>query len=109
METTTDPCGPIWRHQMSVNQHPGILLYPRIRKSPFFYSSREHGVALYSVYNRTYHPRHYGDPVAEYWALLNGVTLWDVGVEKQIEISGPDAFEFTNMLEIGRASCRERV
>lgn len=83
---------------MSVNQHPGILLYPRIRKSPFFYSSREHGVALYSVYNRTYHPRHYGDPVAEYWALLNGVTLWDVGVEKQIEISGPDAFEFTNML-----------
>ncbi len=83
---------------MSVNENPGMLLYPRIRKSPFFYSSREHGVALYSVYNRTYHPRHYGDPVAEYWALLNGVTLWDVGVEKQIEISGPDAFAFTDML-----------
>lgn len=83
---------------MPINHNPGMLLYPRIRKSPFFYSSREHGVALYSVYNRTYHPRHYGDPVGEYWALLNGVTLWDVGVEKQIEISGPDAFEFTNLL-----------
>jgi len=83
---------------MSINENPGMLLYPRIRKSPFFYSSRKHGVAKYSVYNRTYHPRHYGDPVAEYWALLNGVTLWDVGVEKQIEITGPDAFEFTNML-----------
>ncbi|HEX2235314.1 MAG TPA: glycine cleavage T C-terminal barrel domain-containing protein [Actinomycetota bacterium] len=74
------------------------MLYSRIRKSPYFYSSRKHGVALYSVYNHTYHPRHYGDPVAEYWELLNGVTLWDVGVEKQIEITGPDAFDFTNML-----------
>lgn len=83
---------------MPVNPDPQILLYPRIRKSPFFYASRQHGVAMYSVYNRTYHPRHYGDPLAEYWALLNGVTLWDVGVERQIEITGPDAFDFTNML-----------
>jgi aminomethyltransferase len=81
-----------------INEHPGILLYTRIRKSPYFYASRRHGVQLYSVYNHTYHPRHYGDPVEEYWQLLNGVTLWDVGVERQIEISGPDAFDFTNLL-----------
>ena len=81
-----------------VNERPGILQYSRIRKSPYFYSSRQHGVQLYSVYNHTYHPRHYGDPVQEYWHLLNGVTLWDVGVERQIEISGPDAFDFTNLL-----------
>ncbi|GAB3181351.1 glycine cleavage T C-terminal barrel domain-containing protein [Nesterenkonia halophila] len=89
--TTTDSVGP-------VVPDPRILLYPRIRKSPFFWASRRHGVAMYSVYNHTYHPRHYGDPVAEYWALLEGVTLWDTGVERQIEITGPDAFEFTNML-----------
>jgi len=83
---------------MTVNPNPRILLYPRIRKSPFFYASRRHGVAMYSVYNHTYHPRHYGDPVAEYWALLEGVTLWDVGVERQVEITGPDAFDFTNLL-----------
>lgn len=83
---------------MPENPHPEVLLYPRIRKSPFFYASRRHGVAMYSVYNRTYHPRHYGDPVAEYWQLLNGVTMWDVGVERQVEITGPDAFTFTNML-----------
>jgi len=83
---------------MTVNPDPGVLLYPRLRKSPFFYASRQHGVALYSVYNHTYHPRHYGDPLAEYWALLEGVTLWDVGVERQVEISGPDAFDFTNLL-----------
>jgi glycine cleavage system aminomethyltransferase T len=80
------------------NDAPGILLYSRIRKSPYFYSSRRHGVVLYSVYNHTYHPRHYGDPVQEYWDLLDGVTLWDVGVERQVEITGPDAFDFTNML-----------
>ncbi|MBA2575665.1 MAG: glycine cleavage system protein T [Euzebyaceae bacterium] len=83
---------------MTVISDPGILLYPRIRKSPYFYASRKHGVALYSVYNHTYHPRHYGDPVEEYWHLLNHVTMWDVGVEKQVEITGPDAFDFTNML-----------
>jgi glycine cleavage system aminomethyltransferase T len=81
-----------------ITEHPEILLYTRIRKSPFFYASRRHGVAMYSVYNRMYHPRHYGDPVEEYWRLLNGVTLWDVGVERQVEITGPDAFAFTNML-----------
>ena len=69
-----------------INEHPEILLYTRIRKSPYFYASRRHGVQLYSVYNHHYHPRHYGDPVEEYWQLLNGVTLWDVGVEKQIQI-----------------------
>ncbi|HSK61558.1 MAG TPA: glycine cleavage T C-terminal barrel domain-containing protein [Actinomycetospora sp.] len=78
--------------------HPAVLLYPRLRKSPYFWKSRAHGVAMYSVYNHTYHPRHYGDPVAEYWALLEDVTLWDVGVERQIEITGPDAFAFTNTL-----------
>ncbi len=83
---------------MTVNDNPGILLYTRIRKSPYFYASRRHGVARYSVYNHTYHPRHYGDPVAEYWNLVNGVTLWDVGVEKQIQIKGRDAFDLTNML-----------
>jgi glycine cleavage system aminomethyltransferase T len=78
--------------------NPEVLLYPRLRKSPYFWKSRAHGVAMYSVYNHTYHPRHYGDPIAEYWALLEDVTLWDVGVERQIEISGPDAFAFTNTL-----------
>ena len=81
-----------------INDAPPILFYSRLRKSPYFHASRRHGVAAYSVYNHMYHPRHYGDPIAEYWELLNGVTLWDVGVERQVEITGPDAFTFTNML-----------
>ncbi|MGH2866912.1 MAG: glycine cleavage T C-terminal barrel domain-containing protein [Solirubrobacteraceae bacterium] len=75
-----------------------MLLYPRIRKSPYFDAARRHGVAVYSVYNHMYIPRHYGDPVSEYWHLLNGVTLADVGVERAVEISGPDALRLTNML-----------
>ena len=82
-----------------VNPNPGILLYTRIKKSPYYYASRRHGVRLYSVYNHHYHPRLYRDPVQEYWQLLEGVTLWDVGgAERQVEITGPDAFTFTNML-----------
>jgi glycine cleavage system aminomethyltransferase T len=95
---------------LAINENPGILLYTRIRKSPYFYASRQHGVARYSVYNHTYHPRHYGDPVAEYWHLLNHVTMWDVGVERQIEISGPDAFRFTNMMtprDLNRCAVRQ--
>ena len=42
-----------------------------------------------SVCNRMYHPRHYDDMIVEYWKLVNDVTLWDVGVERQVEISGP--------------------
>src|SRR5438105_11110765 len=83
---------------MEINQHPEVLLYTRIRKSPYFYASRCQGVQRYSFYNHMYHPRHYGDPVEEYWHLLNGVTLWDVGVERQVEITGPDAFTLANML-----------
>lgn len=77
---------------------PKIHMYTRIRKSPYFYASRRHGVQSYSVCNRMYHPRHYDDPIAEYWKLVNGVTLWDVAVERQVEIAGPDAFALTNML-----------
>jgi glycine cleavage system aminomethyltransferase T len=77
---------------------PKVHMYTRIRKSPYFYASRRHGVQSYTVCNRMYHPRHYDDPIAEYWKLVNDVTLWDVGVERQVEITGPDAFMFTNQL-----------
>ncbi|NWN88296.1 MAG: glycine cleavage system protein T [Micrococcaceae bacterium] len=59
-----------------------------------------YGVEAYSVVNHQYHPRRYGNPVEEYWALVNDVTLWDVGAERQVEITGPDAFELTNMLTL---------
>jgi glycine cleavage system aminomethyltransferase T len=71
---------------------------PWYRKSPYFEATRRYGCTAYDIYNHTYLPAYYDDPVTEYWHLLNHVTLWDVGVERQVEITGPDAFDFTNML-----------
>ncbi len=75
---------------------------PWYRKSPMFESTLRAGCTAYDIYNHMYLPGYYDDPVAEYWALLDGVTLWDVGVERVVQISGPDAFELTNML-----TCRD--
>ncbi|HSF15316.1 MAG TPA: glycine cleavage T C-terminal barrel domain-containing protein [Vicinamibacteria bacterium] len=84
---------------MSTNgEKTGMYFYPRIRKSPYFEATQRHGATAYNVYNHMYHPICYDDPVSEYWKLVNDVTIWDVAVERQVEISGPDAFDFTNRL-----------
>jgi glycine cleavage system aminomethyltransferase T len=75
---------------------------PWYRKSPFFERTLAAGCSAYDIYNHMYLPGYYGDPVEEYWALLNGVTLWDVSVERIVEITGPDASTFTNTL-----TCRD--
>lgn len=75
---------------------------PWYRRSPFFEKTLEAGCSAYDIYNHMYLPGYYGDPVEEYWALLNGVTLWDVSVERIVEITGPDASAFTNTL-----TCRD--
>jgi glycine cleavage system T protein len=70
----------------------------RIRRSPYFEATQRYGCKSYTVYNHMYLPNYYDDPVNEYQRLLNDVTLWDVSVERVVEISGPDGFSFTNML-----------
>ena len=70
----------------------------RLRRSPFFAATQRHGAKAYTVYNHMLFPICFADLEEEYWHLVNGVTLWDVSVERQVEITGPDAFTFTNML-----------
>ena len=77
---------------------PGITFGSRVRKSPFFAATQRWGCRAYSVYNHTYMPVHYGDPVAEYWHLVNDVTLWDVACERQVQVTGPDAGRFVQYL-----------
>jgi aminomethyltransferase len=69
-----------------------------VRKSPYFEATLRHGAKSFTVYNHTYMPTCYTSPVEEYWSLVNGVTLWDVTCQRQIEISGPDAFRFIQFL-----------
>lgn len=78
-----------------------MLVSTRVRKSPFWHLSVEAGAWRATVYNRMYHPRGYvkpedGGAMAEYRALVGGVTLWNVAVERQIRVKGPDAEDFVN-------------
>ena len=68
-----------------------IALGPRERKSPFFDSTVADGVTHFTIYNHMYMPVSYGDPDAEYRRLLEKVAMWDVAVERQVQISGVDA------------------
>ncbi len=70
----------------------------RLRRSPYFEATQRHGCRAYTVYNHMFLPSFYADPVEEYWHLLQHVALWDVGVERQVEITGPDAFALTQLL-----------
>lgn len=70
----------------------------QIRKSPYFDATVRWGAQGFSVYNHMYIPRDFGDPEQNFWNLVNSAILCDVAVERQVEISGPDAAKFTQML-----------
>ena len=70
----------------------------QIRKSPFFDSTVKWGASGFSVYNHMYIPRDFGDPEQNFWNLINDAILCDVAVERQVEITGPDAAQFVQML-----------
>ncbi|MEP4291009.1 MAG: glycine cleavage T C-terminal barrel domain-containing protein [Rhizobiaceae bacterium] len=63
----------------------------RLRPSPFYHCTVADGVTGFTTYNHMLMPTSYGDPEAEYWRLINGVSMWDVSVERQIQLEGPDA------------------
>ena len=75
-----------------------LSLGPRVRKSPFFEAARKAGLSAASVYNHMYMPTSYGDPAAEYDRLINGVAMWDVAVERQVALKGPDALALARYL-----------
>ena len=70
----------------------------QIRKSPYFDATVKWGASGFSVYNHMYIPRDFGDPEQNFWNLINDAILCDVAVERQVEITGPDAAHFVQML-----------
>tara|TARA_B100000768_G_scaffold144470_1_gene137027 strand:+ start:219 stop:1358 length:1140 start_codon:yes stop_codon:yes gene_type:complete len=70
----------------------------QIRKSPFFDATVRAGATGFSVYNHMYIPRDFGSPEENYWNLVNRAILCDVSVQRQVEISGPDAARFMQLL-----------
>jgi aminomethyltransferase len=74
----------------------------QVRKSPYTDAALRWGAKRFSVYNHMYIPRDFGDPHQNFWNLVNDAILCDVSVERQVEITGPDAARFTQFL-----SCRD--
>ena len=89
--------------RQSGNSDARILISTRIRKSPWWHLSKAAGCWAYTTYNHLYHPRAYIKPedgglLAEYEFLTKHVSMWDVAVERQIMVKGPDAADFVNLL-----------
>ena len=70
----------------------------QIRKSPYFEATLRWGAQGFSVYNHMYIPRDFGDPEQNFWNLVNDAILCDVAVERQVEITGPNAAQFVQLL-----------
>lgn len=92
-----------------VNERPAMLaksttlyLGPWYRRSPFFEATLRAGCTAFDVYNHMLLPSYFDDPEIEYRALVNDVTLWDVAVERTVEVSGPDADRLMDLL-----TCRD--
>jgi aminomethyltransferase len=92
-----------------VNERPEMLensatLYfgPWYRRSPFFDATRRAGCTAYDIYNHMLLPGYYDDPDVEYRHLNEGVVMWDVGVERTVQVSGPDADRLIDMI-----TCRD--
>lgn len=79
-----------------------ISIGSRIKKSPYYAGTIAAGATHFTIYNRMYMPTSYGDALAEYERLMTGVSIWDVGAERQVEIEGPDARAFADYV-----SCRD--
>lgn len=79
-----------------------LYFRPWYRRSPFFERTLAAGCSAYGIYNHMYLPNYYADKIEEYWHLLNAVTVWDVSVERIVEITGRDASAFVNTL-----TCRD--
>lgn len=70
----------------------------RLKRSPYFEATQRAGCRGYTVYNHMLLPICYDDPENEYRRLLEGVTLWDVSVERNVEIAGPDGLRLAELL-----------
>ncbi len=79
-----------------------FYIQPWYRKSPYFEATKRAGCKSWGLYNHMLLPTLYDDPVTEYEALWHDVTMWDVSVERCVEITGPDAFDLTNLI-----TCRD--
>jgi glycine cleavage system aminomethyltransferase T len=76
----------------------GITPSARLRPSPFYEATLKDGVTAFTTYNHMLMPTSYGHPEEEYWRIINGVSQWDVAVERQVQLKGQDAGRLVQIL-----------
>ncbi|MFD0915115.1 glycine cleavage T C-terminal barrel domain-containing protein [Pseudahrensia aquimaris] len=87
-----------------------VAIFPtaRLRPSPFYEAVLAEGMVSCSLYNNMLLPSSFGDPEAEYWRIIEGVSQWDVGAERQVQITGKDAARLAQILSARDISnCKE--
>jgi glycine cleavage system aminomethyltransferase T len=77
---------------------PELAIHTSLRRSPYYEAAVAEGAVAMHPYNRMMIPLGYGDPEAEYRRLVDGVSMWDVGAERQVQLLGPDAARLAQVL-----------
>ncbi|MEO0484399.1 MAG: dimethylsulfoniopropionate demethylase [Pseudomonadota bacterium] len=70
----------------------------RTRRTPFSDGVEAAGAQAFTVYNRMQLPTVFESVEADYRHLKTHVQVWDVSVERQVELRGPDAGRLMQML-----------
>ena len=75
-----------------------LVVSPRLRPTPFHDRVRAAGAQAFSIYNHMLLPVVYESWEADYRHLLERVQLWDVSVERQVEVRGRDALALVELM-----------
>lgn len=74
----------------------------RLRSTPFTSRIEKQGVKSYTIYNHMLLPTTFSTPEDEYNHLKKDVQIWDVSVQREIEISGKDSNQLVQLM-----TCRD--
>ncbi len=75
-----------------------IIKSRRLRSTPFTSRIEKAGVSGYTVYNHMLLPVTFGSIEDEYVHLKSHVQIWDVSVQREIEISGKDSDRLVQLM-----------
>ena len=77
---------------------PALSISRRLRSTPFTQRVSAAGVKAYTVYNHMLLATVFRSLEEDYWHLCENVQVWDVSVERQVQIEGPDAYKLIQLM-----------
>lgn len=76
----------------------GVVPSRRVRGTPFTPGVQAAGAKAYTVYNHMLLPSYFESYEADYRHLKEHVQVWDVSVERQVSVKGPDALKLMRQM-----------